>query len=407
MSESNSTGRAPQVPSERELAALLEKARAPEPLPEDDLRQIREAVRQEWRVLHGRADSSAEGSAQDSANGSVDAAPPEQVAPGRFDSGVARGPDGRRSEPDQLDRQSRERFSDGLGARGVSWARPGLLAAAAAVLVGLGTWWMLRPSVVVSTVVVGEVERVVGEVVSGASSSQTSFQTVVAGDDVSTGRRFETRGDSSRLGFRLTSGTSVRLDAETAVEWHQADSVELLRGAIYVDSDDPLAPPLEIATTFGTVREIGTQFVVRVDETRLVVGVRDGRVEISPAGETHDGGVRREIGSGERLVLGSGEIVVESMSSTDEDWVWVESVAPSFDPAGRSVADFLDWYERQTGEQIRYADSGLGEKVAATPSGGGLADLGPRSALDGVLKSAGLTSDLVDGVRTISAAPSE
>src|SRR2546427_815740 len=84
--------------------------------------------------------------------------------------------------------------------------------------------------------------------------------------------------DDGRAALRLDAGPSVRLDAGSDLRLVSAHVLELRRGAVYVDTGarspngsaatasgaEGPASPIEIRTSLGRVRDVGTQFEVRL-----------------------------------------------------------------------------------------------------------------------------------------------
>ena len=93
------------------------------------------------------------------------------------------------------------------------------------------------------------------------------------GDEVPLESRLTTD-DEGRAAIQLASGHSVRLDRATSIRLLDAGSIALDKGAIYVDSglEARSATPLDIHTPLGLVREIGTQFEIRLqgDSVRVL-----------------------------------------------------------------------------------------------------------------------------------------
>src|SRR5262245_60847043 len=82
----------------------------------------------------------------------------------------------------------------------------------------------------------------------------------------------------------------VRLDVATTVRFDAARLV-LERGAVYVDTGGaraPGEPNVLIETRFGMVGHTGTQFVARVDDGGLTVGVREGTVFVKANADRRD-----------------------------------------------------------------------------------------------------------------------
>ena len=148
-------------------------------------------------------------------------------------------------------------------------------AAVAVVAVRLGSPREMTPAVDAR---VAAVERLEG---SGGRLSTRSGSTrapIGLADAVRIGDRIETDA-ISRVGLRLSGGVSVRLDHGSRARLLSATAIELGAGALYVDSG-PESPDLEVHTSFGVVRDIGTQFEIRLDAASLRVRVRSGVVEV-------------------------------------------------------------------------------------------------------------------------------
>jgi len=203
------------------------------------------------------------------------------------------------------------------------------------------------------------------------------------GGDIAAGSPVRT--DSvSRAAIRLNGGQSLRLDLNTHVRLLSSRIVELDRGAVYVDSENPNTVPVEIRTRFGIVRDIGTQFEVRSEDS-LTLRVREGTVSFSTGPETI------EIPGGTSLAIArDGSRVSTAISPDAQEWKWVQTVAPAFAIEGRTVTALLEWVARETGTRVRY-ESADAEKMARTAVlHGTLGDLRPAQAPGVILPTAGL-----------------
>jgi ferric-dicitrate binding protein FerR (iron transport regulator) len=175
----------------------------------------------------------------------------------------------------------------------------------------------------------------------------------------------------------------------------ERNRIELLDGALYVDSPsgDPTAAPaspgdeatLRIATRFGEVWEIGTQFEVRAVGAVLRVRVREGLVELRPGDAVYQAGTGVEL-----ALLGDGRLDRRAVSRHDGAWDWVTTIAPSFELDGRTLGEFLAWVSRETGRDIRFADPALAATASGVVLGGAVVDLSPAQALLAVLPTCGL-----------------
>jgi hypothetical protein len=285
------------------------------------------------------------------------------------------------------------------GAMGRWSPSPRALALAASLVLALGAaWWWAsgvpRPAVQVAATLElarGDV-RIVGP--QGA---------LTPGDALPIGARIETRGgEDTGAALRLGGGQSVRLNADTTVVLAAVGRLELRRGTVYVDSglDVATASAVEIATSVGVVRDIGTQFEVQIDdseETVLRVRVREGAISLSNGG-TH------EATAGEELRLAAGGTVSRaSVPRTGAMWTWVQQVAPSLDIEGTTLVAYLDWVGRETGWEIDFASDALEASVAAVRLHGSIEGLTPEESLSVVLPGSGL-GWTEDGGRLILAA---
>ena len=289
-----------------------------------------------------------------------------------------------------------QRFGGGARAPRAAGRR---LALAAAVLLGtlLGVagWLLSREDLSgPSGEVVLVVERVTGPVVlSRTVAGQEETGPARAGEEVAVGARLYTLAldeQPTRVALASPSGASIRLDADTRLRIVSARVLELESGAVYVDSPPQSGSDFEIRTPIGAVREVGTQFEVRLldaDGPALRVRVREGRVEVGTASE------RRQAEEGRELVVGPDGAWRESEIRADaEEWQWVLETAPTFDVDGRTVGELLDWVARETGWRVAYDAPGLEAAVDEIVIRGAFGDLRPDEAHEVVLPAAGLTA---------------
>ncbi len=270
------------------------------------------------------------------------------------------------------------------------WQRRAAYTATASVLFAVAVWLGsgLLPSV--PPVVVARVERVQGIVDTRAGTRLAVGTTLVVGDQIST--------RTAQIALRLASGGSLRVAPRSEVALTGPDTAELVAGALYFDSENRrAATEFSVTTPLGTVRDVGTQFVVRLDgaSAGLDVGVRDGRVTLT----TED--ASDTAAAGERLVTARDATAIrrEPMPKVGGDWDWAEQLAPPFDIDGRTVSEFLAWFARQTGRNVVFA-SPAAERAAREARLEGSIDLEPLQKLAAVLATTDLTYTL-DGDRVV------
>ena len=219
--------------------------------------------------------------------------------------------------------------------RSRSLRRRGGLALAAGVVLALavGWWWTNRGPV--AAPVVASVELIAGAVRVGDAGRLEVGGELRAGVTVETGGWLD--GMAPGAALRLEGGQSLRLAADTRVRLLSASRFELERGTLYVDAESATARgAVEVVTALGTVRDIGTQFEVRLSEgeAAIRVRVREGECSLETAGESHNA-VR-----GEQISrLADGSIARAAVEPYGPEWDWVMATAPSITIDGRSLAD--------------------------------------------------------------------
>jgi ferric-dicitrate binding protein FerR (iron transport regulator) len=196
----------------------------------------------------------------------------------------------------------------------------------------------------------------------------------------------------ARAAFRLDDGVALRVDRGTGFQVKADDRLALNVGAVYVDSPPGRSTnPLVIETHSGSVRHIGTQYLVRTRPEGIDVSVREGRVLIEHATDSSTAA------AGERLTLSRQGVVQRStISASDSQWLWASEIAPPFVIENQPLSTFLAWVARETGRTIVY-ESTLAEKTAAgVILHGSIEGLAPDAALATVLMTTSLqrkTSD--------------
>ena len=242
---------------------------------------------------------------------------------------------------------------------------------------------LLRTSVAPAAVV-ASVERVRGDAQAGGAA-------LAIGATVPSAVRIDTH--SGQVALRLADGGSLRLAPQTSITFAAAGHATLDAGTLYFDSEGRAA--VELRTPLGIVRDMGTQFVLRVAGERLDLAVRDGRVAIE-----HGSG-EVDVVAGERIYVTSGASAPrrERSASFGGDWDWAERLAPPFDINGRRLIDFLQWVDTQTGRTLEFADP-RSEQVARDTVLNGSIDLEPLPMLAAVLALTDLGYAL-DGERIV------
>ncbi len=316
--------------TEEAVRKLLEDAGPRSAIPEEDFVAIREAAREAWRGRYG------------------DRRAPE--GPGRWWLG---------------------------------------LAAAAALAIALGlAWWTKSPAPAPAPPpIVASIEVLTGAVhIWGADGRLLS--PAAPGRPLPAGTELET--GEGRLALRM-AGVSVRLDAGTRLRLAAPGSIELARGAVYVDSGARPGGRVAVHTAAGSFEEVGTQFEVRLAGSAARLRVREGRVMLHREKETV------LANAGEELALRDGTVLRRPAAVYGPEWDWVLQTAPRLDIEGLKVRDFLAWVARETGWRIEFADPEAAALAGSTILHGSIEHLTPAEAPGVVLASCGLGHRVTGG----------
>jgi hypothetical protein len=211
----------------------------------------------------------------------------------------------------------------------------------------------------------------------------------------------------SGIGLAWGRGGSLRIAADTRIEFVAEEEVFLHSGRIYFDStpSELIASissgsgdaRLRILTNHGTVTHLGTQYMTSVSDSELTVSVREG--EVSVDGNYHDEKAR----AGQQLsIAGSARPSIANFPRHGPAWDWIQEVSPDVETDGRSVYAFLNWVGRETGLRVEYPDEAT-KQVAEEVVLNGTANLQPRAALDFWLETTDLNWYVDGGTIKVSA----
>lgn len=264
------------------------------------------------------------------------------------------------------------------------------LAAAAVVAAILVTWTLTREGDPPTGTTIADATEVLR--VDGAATVAEASGTARS---VTPGLRVEgpgtwSTGPTGRVALRLPSGHEVRLDRDTVLVRTENGGTRLERGAVYVDSGGAASEEdrgLRIETPFGAITETGTQYEIRLEPgTALHVRVREGAVRI----DRDDGGDADVPAGRARSIAADGTDHETTIAPDDPAWSWTHALAEPFVLEGRTLAEFLEWAERERGARFRFEDpSGAEAAEAITLEGGSLAGFDTAEALTIVLTASG------------------
>jgi ferric-dicitrate binding protein FerR (iron transport regulator) len=255
----------------------------------------------------------------------------------------------------------------------------------ATTLIGaVGTWVWRNFDTESPAPRMARIEAVVGPVWmrTGQSASTRSPVLTGLGDSVTVGTELATE-NRGRAAIRMISGHSVRLDLGTRVRFLSERALALDLGAVYVDSGGSpgrSAESLTIRTPLGVVREIGTQFEVRLEHAAVQVRVREGRVTLD--GRHGD----FEVSAGAALEVDEqGRASRRELSGFGADWAWIAEITPLMELEGHSLREFLDWVVRERGLKLRFASPDLADSAAEIDLSGSIQGMTLDQAMEAVL----------------------
>jgi ferric-dicitrate binding protein FerR (iron transport regulator) len=194
-----------------------------------------------------------------------------------------------------------------------------------------------------------------------------------------TGTTIETAGEPTSIDW---GGASLRLDHDTRIRLESDRVAVLTNGAVYYSSNRH-STGVEIRTRFGSVRDIGTQFEVRVDDTSLRVRVREGRVDLR--GTIADAGTE--------LIATTATIEKKDITRSGPEWAWAERAAPPVVIEGMTLGEVVGHVAREKGLEIDWrADPGAKAKRLH-----GRIPLSPDEALEAATAAGGVTYAIAPG----------
>lgn len=207
--------------------------------------------------------------------------------------------------------------------------------------------------------------------------------------------------DESGVGLAWDGGGSLRIDAKTRLEFVDRDLVHLHSGRIYFDSapeqlvarqSGGANAALAIRTDHGTVKHIGTRYMVRSDFSGLTVSVREGEVILGTGNASN-----AALGGQQLQVPGGRNASIVNIKTYGDNWQWAEQLSPDLNVDGRSMFEFLQWVSHETGLGIDFESSAV-ESAAKTATLKGLVNVNPTDALRIWMMGVDLDWRIEDGV---------
>lgn len=276
------------------------------------------------------------------------------------------------------------------------WQKRWLFAAAASILIAVfaGSALFRAPVQIVAAIEVASVEVIRGNVRVDPTAEEV-VSSLASLDVLETGQQVST---AHEAGFSALwqNGIALRVDQNSRIRIISQAEIQLVSGRVYVDTSRVGSSPADlfVSTPAGLVRHVGTRYMVAVNLGSTSVSVREGQVLLGDDQDT--------AAAGERLVRSaSGAQRRETIPVFGDSWQWTEDLALPFVADGRTVAEFLAWVGHETGRTVRYASPVAASLAAETELHGDI-DIEPMQALDLVMQSTDLASEVMQGTILVS-----
>lgn len=255
-----------------------------------------------------------------------------------------------------------------------------------AIALGLA-WQAWRPREAVVTI--ARVERLSGEAALDGRFPWSDPVRLAPGAQIEGGHTIRTPASGSVL-LALTETLHVRLAPDTAAQFVSGDEIELEYGKIYVDAVPGGTSTLRLVTSHGELAHVGTQYEVLSRQRVFEVAVREGQIRLTRTSKTP-----ALIEAGQALVIdAAGNEQRRLVATTDARWSWLAATPMPIAIEGMELTEFLSWYERETGRDVQFADSGVEQASREIRLHGSVDALPPEAALSMVVASSNLLADL-------------
>jgi ferric-dicitrate binding protein FerR (iron transport regulator) len=179
------------------------------------------------------------------------------------------------------------------------------------------------------------------------------------------------------------SGAALRIDGGTRLRFLSARVIELAAGAVYIDSGTT-GTGFDVNTPLGTVRDVGTQFEVRIAGRSTIVRVRAGVVEL------RDSSGVLSAREGAQLTVTAAGVTRSAITRDAPEWDWVSGVPVELVMEGQTLAAFLERAGRAQGWTVRYAQPELEAAARTIVLHGSVNGLSPRQAIAVAVATSGL-----------------
>ena len=249
--------------------------------------------------------------------------------------------------------------------------------------------------VILSSVLMWQVTRVTSlpvELVQGEILIDNT--TIVGNVKISEGQQLTSLAASRWV---INDDIDVRLSQGAKVVWQKATELQLLTGDIYVATHNDAT--FIVNTSFGTVTDIGTRFLVSTSPNNIEVAVREGKVNLtSKHGITQSEAVKETMSS---IIDASKNTVSQHKeASASKRWQWINDVSKGYQSNQPLV--LLRQIAQDLGVTLLINNKSLKQSLGSKTITGNFNQLPPLKALDLLAKSAQFDWQLRDDKLVIS-----
>ncbi len=176
----------------------------------------------------------------------------------------------------------------------------------------------------------------------------------------------------------------LRLAAGTELTWNGNSEIQLTKGQLYVDADGDST--LTVHTRYGSVADIGTQFLVTLLESELQASVREGTIIVESGGSQHTATPREQKAA--VIVLNENSVHQHFESKSNSRWEWVHNTPTVYN--SQRVEELLSLISHDLGKRVEFASKGVEASVATMRINGELNPAKPRETLEIITRSSNL-----------------
>ena len=213
-------------------------------------------------------------------------------------------------------------------------------------------------------------------------------------ENIKQGTWLKTKADTT-VNITLADNTQLRINQNSFLHLLSGNQIELINGQLYYDADNAnKINNMVIITDLGTIKHIGTRYMVNKSNAGLQISVRNGLVELS-----NDNNIQKLKSETQLEIDVSGNQSTKLISAYDPIWNWAQKAAQPFVPQNQSLHDFIKWYAHENGYQVNWNHKRF--KTKTVKLSGDLSQLTDNQQLKTVFLATTFDYEINQGILTI------